>query len=107
MPMMMLKPSSAWAAAASAGPTTGLKSWAWAFVEDAPTALSVFSPNGSFTNGEDDLGVEVDLVATYQLIEGMNLDIVGAYLFAGDAVSETGDNDDDPYEVGMRLSLSF
>jgi hypothetical protein len=62
---------------------------------------------GSISGAEDDLGVEIDLVATYQLIEGMNLDIVGAYLFAGDATSRTGDNDDDPYEVGMRLSLSF
>ncbi len=53
-------------------------------------------------NGEDDLGVEVDLKASYQLIEGLNLDVVAAYLFAGDA---TGD--EDPYEIGTRLSLSF
>jgi hypothetical protein len=58
-------------------------------------------------DGEDDLGVEVDLKATYQLIEGLNLDLIGAYLFAGDAISTTGDNDDDPYEVGAQLSLSF
>jgi hypothetical protein len=64
-------------------------------------------PTGSLSGGEDELGVEIDLVATYQLIEGMNLDLVGAYLFAGDAISTTGSNDDDPYEVGMRLSLSF
>jgi len=56
---------------------------------------------------EDDLGVEIDLVATYQLIEGLNLDVFGAYLFAGDATSQTGNNKDDPYEIGTRLSLSF
>jgi hypothetical protein len=52
--------------------------------------------------GEDDLGFEVDLVATYALLDGLNLDLVGAYLFAGDAVG-----DEDPWELGARLSLSF
>jgi hypothetical protein len=58
-------------------------------------------------NGEDELGFEVDLVATYMLVEGLNMDIVGAYLFADDAVSLDGSNSDDPWEVGTRLSLSF
>jgi hypothetical protein len=57
--------------------------------------------------GEDELGFEVDLVATYQLIAGMNIDFVGAYLFAGDATSSVGDNNDNPYEIGTRLSISF
>jgi hypothetical protein len=63
---------------------------------------------GNTTTGslEDELGVEVDLVITYKLIEGMNLDVVGAYLFAGDAVYN-GNDDADPYEIGSRLSLSF
>ena len=52
--------------------------------------------------GDDVLGTEVDLKVTYQLVEGLNLDVVGAYLFADDA---TGD--DDPIEVGSRLSISF
>ncbi len=53
-------------------------------------------------NGETDLGTEVDLKVTYALMDNLNLDLVGAYLFAGDA---TGD--DDPVEVGARLSLKF
>jgi hypothetical protein len=57
-------------------------------------------------NGESDLGTEVDLKLTYELVEGLNLDVVGAYLFAGDATYK-GDNDADPYEVGTQLSLSF
>jgi hypothetical protein len=57
--------------------------------------------------GEDELGFEVDLKATYQLIEGLNMDVVGAYLFAEDGVSTDGNNNDDPWEVGTRLSLSF
>jgi hypothetical protein len=57
--------------------------------------------------GEKDLGTELDLKATYQLVEGLNLDVVGAYLWAGDATSLDGKNKKDPYEVGARLSLSF
>jgi hypothetical protein len=81
--------------------------WYAQLVEDEGGPGAVAGPGGSFSGGEDDLGTEVNLRATYQLIEGMNLDVVGAYLFAGDATSRTGDNDDDPYELGMRLSLSF
>ena len=59
--------------------------------------------------GEDELGLETDLKVTYQLVEGLSLDIVGAYLFAGDAIGTTsgGKNARDPYEFGTRLSLSF
>jgi hypothetical protein len=63
----------------------------------------VFAPGVS----EDELGTELDVVVTYQLVEGLNLDLVGAYLWAGDAVSADGDNDENPYEFGARLSLSF
>jgi hypothetical protein len=52
--------------------------------------------------GNDSLGTEVDLKATYKVFDNMSLDLIGAYLFAGDA---TGD--DDPVEVGARLSLKF
>jgi hypothetical protein len=57
--------------------------------------------------GEDKLGTEVDLKVTYQLAEGLTLDVIGAYLFAGDATSTDGKNDKDPMEFGTRLSLSF
>lgn len=61
-------------------------------------------------NDEDMLGIEVDLVATYTLMDNLKLDVVGAYLFAGDAtynddVSE--ENEEDPYEFGARLSFKF
>jgi hypothetical protein len=52
--------------------------------------------------GEDDLGLEVDLKASYMLLDNMKLDVVAAYLFAGDA---TGD--EDPIELGTQLSFSF
>jgi len=56
---------------------------------------------------ETELGTEVDLVITYQLVEGMKVDLIGAYLFAGDATSTDGNNDEDPYEIGSRFSISF
>jgi hypothetical protein len=59
------------------------------------------------TFGNDKLGLEVDLVATYQLVEGLSIDLVGAYLFADDATSTDGDNDENPWEVGSRLQISF
>ncbi len=52
--------------------------------------------------GNDELGTEIDLKATYKVFDNMSLDLVGAYLFAGDA---TGD--EDPVEIGARLSLKF
>jgi len=51
---------------------------------------------------DKELGWELDLKATYALMDNLKLDVVAAYLFAGDA---TGDKD--PVEVGARLSLSF
>ncbi len=57
-------------------------------------------------NGEDELGTEIDLKASYQLIDGLTLDVVAAYLFAGDATYK-GDDDENPLEFGTRLSLSF
>ena len=56
--------------------------------------------------GNNVLGTEIDLSATYQLVEGLNLDVVAAYLFAGDATYD-GEDDANPFELGARLSLSF
>jgi hypothetical protein len=69
--------------------TIGADVWYAALVEDD-------------MNGETDLGIEFDVVATYALMDNLKLDLVGAYLLAGDA---TGD--EDPIELGARLSLSF
>ena len=59
-------------------------------------------------NGEDHLGFEIDLKASYQLVEGLKMDLIGAYLFAGDALYlPSGGAAADPWELGMQLSLSF
>jgi len=54
--------------------------------------------------GNDDLGTEIDLTLTYAILDNLNLDIVAAKLWAGDA---TGDGSEDPTEIGMQLSFSF
>lgn len=65
----------------------------------------------TYIEGDDDLGTEVDLIITYEIVPNLNLDLVGAYLFAGDATTRSAEalsvDDADPYEIGARLSLSF
>ena len=53
-------------------------------------------------NGDTELGTEIDVQADYQLLDDLKLQVVAAYLSAGDA---TGD--ENPTEVGAVLSLSF
>jgi hypothetical protein len=62
---------------------------------------------GEDLSEENELGIEVDLRITYQLVKGLKLDVVGAYLFAGDVTTNKVANDENPYEVGTQLSLSF
>jgi hypothetical protein len=57
-------------------------------------------------NIDDELGWEANVRITYTLVKGLKLDLVGAYLFAGDGVYN-GPDDADPYEIGSQLSLSF
>ncbi|MCE5276095.1 MAG: hypothetical protein ABFD70_13205 [Syntrophaceae bacterium] len=57
--------------------------------------------------GDKDLGTEIDLTATYSIMDNLNLDVVAAYLMAGDATSSDGNNTDDPMLLGTRISLSF
>jgi hypothetical protein len=55
---------------------------------------------------EEAIGTEIDLSMTYELVQNLYLDVVGAYLIQDDGHYE-GPNDANPYEVGTRLSLSF
>ncbi len=56
---------------------------------------------------DEELGTEIDLVATYKLMDGLKLDLVGAYLFAGDSTTLDSPDDENPFELGAQLSLSF
>ena len=58
------------------------------------------------TKGDDALGTEIDVRMTYELLKNLTLDVVGAYLFAGDATYK-GANDSNPYELVTQLSFRF
>ncbi|MCP4113645.1 MAG: alginate export family protein [Desulfobacteraceae bacterium] len=70
----------------------------------AKYAEEIVMPDGTM---EDELGIEANVTITYTLVEGLDLDLVGAYLFAGDATTMQDSSDKNPYEIGTRLSLSF
>jgi hypothetical protein len=53
-------------------------------------------------NGDKELGTEIDFMATIPIIDKLDLDLVAAYLFAGDATGT-----EDPIEIGAQLSLAF
>jgi len=56
--------------------------------------------------GDSALGTELDIKATYKIMDNLTLDLIAAYLFAGDATEQTPEPED-PYELGARISLSF
>jgi len=67
-----------------------------------------------YVGGDKDLGVELDVTLVVKVVENLDLQIIGAYQMAGDAVilepTAAGDptkNQDDPYIIGTQLSFSF
>lgn len=58
-----------------------------------------------FDNRE--LGNELDLKVTGEIIKDLKLAIVVAYLWAGDATSINGESTEDPYEIGAQLTYKF
>jgi hypothetical protein len=77
-----------------------LDAWYISLVEDLDTRID------GKTTKEKEIGIEANVKVTYTLVPGLNIDLIGAYLFAGDALYQ-GDGAADPYEFGTRLSLSF
>jgi hypothetical protein len=60
--------------------------------------------------GDSVLGTEIDLQMTYVLMKNLNLDVVAAYLLAGDATYKkvgTGADQADATEIGTKLSFTF
>ena len=65
----------------------------------AQTAEDVVGATGITSS---DLGFEIDVILTWALVENLNLDLVAAYLAAGDAIGS-----ENPMELGARMSFSF
>ena len=66
--------------------------------------------------GEKPLGTEIDVNLIINIVENLNLELVGAYLAAGDATISRSvyesttpptNNQDNPWLLGTRLSFSF
>lgn len=66
------------------------------------TAEDVQGVNGA----ENSIGHEFDVYLTQGIVDGLTLDIVGAYLITGDAYTAALEQED-AYEVGARLQWSF
>jgi hypothetical protein len=60
----------------------------------------------AYVPDNETLGTEIDLTMTYALMKNLNLDLVGAYLMAGNA-TYSGPGETNPYEFGAKLSFSF
>lgn len=56
---------------------------------------------------ESDLGIELNTKCSIALVDGVKLDLLGAYLFAGDGFHGGGDDTTNPYEMAAELTLSF
>ncbi|MBI9084556.1 MAG: hypothetical protein JEZ11_13230 [Desulfobacterales bacterium] len=55
----------------------------------------------------DDIGSEIDFVATYQLLEGLNLDVLACFFQVGDSINPVGTNDEDQTMYGARFSVAW
>ncbi|MFH0997893.1 MAG: hypothetical protein V1844_20695 [Pseudomonadota bacterium] len=73
----------------------------------AKTAEDVYL--SSIKQYKGDLGTELDLVASYTIVDNLKIDLIGAYLWAGDVItknsSATGSTN--PIELATMLSLAF
>lgn len=88
------------------------------FRNNGPTALGGLSQDGKIANYfannvltgdldfDDSLGHELNFYITQKVVDGLMLDLVAAYLFAGDAYS-IRDDDEDALELGARLQWNF
>lgn len=81
------------------------------YLQDKKAAMIMGDPlqdNGGVlatTNGlDEDLGMELDLVAEYDYSEDVSTQLIAAFFFPGDAY---GSNDDTAYEIRGEILVSF
>ena len=82
------------------------------YAHAADSITTWFTANGT-PQYTDYYGTELDVKVTYMLVDNLKLDLVGAYLWAGDVIQKStwtatyqpaGAN---PVEIGAQLSLAF
>jgi hypothetical protein len=65
-------------------------------------------PAGSRASGDDNfLGHEWNLGFTYRFAPNVAFDMIGAYLFAGDARGHSGLDPEDVYKIAARVRMTF
>jgi len=71
--------------------------------------VAIATPVGFPTRYSSDLGTEVDLVASYTIVDNLKIDLIGAYLWAGDCITKSVDPNgtQNPIELATMLSLAF
>lgn len=71
--------------------------------------VAIATPANIPTRYSSDLGTELDLYATYTIVDNLKLDLIGAYLWAGDCITKAVDpnGDQNPMELAAMLSLAF
>lgn len=83
--------------------------WYFGTSEKVPARYDAIARNWKFDNY---LGNEIDLNITQNIVDKLNLDLVGAYMFTGDAYRAKTYNvnynkDDSVYELGARLQWTW
>jgi hypothetical protein len=86
-----------------------LSYWYFGTSQKVPGRYNIESGNWSASSS---LGHEIDLYITQNIVDKLNLDLVGAYMFTGDAFRAQIANYDYPqdgntYELGARLQWAF
>jgi len=77
--------------------------WYFGTSEDVETVRNRTTLRRQLAN---DIGHELDFYVTQGIVDGLTLDLVGAYLITGDAYTAARDTAD-VYELGARLQWSF
>lgn len=77
--------------------------WYFGTAEDVNSG---FNPVTLNTETDTSIGHEFNLYLTQGIVDGLTLDLVGAYLFTDDAYSAFN-TDDDVYELGARIQWAF
>lgn len=91
-------------AAWQALPTTKLSASYWYF-GNANDVIAGFNQDGTI-QWDNSVGNEFDLYLTQDIVDGLKLDLVAAYMISGDSYSMYSD-DPNPYELGARLQWAF
>jgi hypothetical protein len=81
--------------------------WYAQHAEDVRIAPYTVNPNNQTYSKS--IGTELDLVATYTIVDNLKLDLIGAYLWADDCITKANDPNGgaNPVELAAQLSLAF